>query len=234
MSRDEYSASAAIRGCGFSLAAFRWKLEAGSWRLHFLLDHYRTIANPSSAEIKVERSRFIANAFRVTTDEDLARELAAIQKKAFDATHHCWAFRLWSDGVVRSRSSDAGEPSGTAGRPILQAIESEDLFDVGVVVVRYFGGIKLGTGGLARAYRDSAQEVLRTVIVEDRYAYQTIEIDVPFAAMGTVYRLISPPDVLLDGEAFGETNVFTMRVRRSLVDAFVVQLTEKRLSFVKR
>lgn len=196
-----------------------------------LRDHYRTISTPAVAEIKIERSRFIAHAFHVTTDEEFAIELAAIEKKAFDATHHCWAFRCWADGVVRPRSSDAGEPSGTAGRPILQAIESADLHDVGVVVVRYFGGVKLGTGGLARAYRDAAQEVLRAVVAEDRYAYDTIAIDVPFSAMSTVYRMIAPPDVILDCESFGETNVFTLRVRRSRAGAFTAELTEKRLAF---
>lgn len=194
-------------------------------------DHYRTISAPALAEIKVERSRFIAHAFHVTTDEEFGTKLSAIEKKAFDATHHCWAFRCWADGAARSRSSDAGEPSGTAGRPILQAIESADLFDVGVVVVRYYGGVKLGTGGLARAYRDAAHEVLQTVVPDDRYAYDTIAIHVPFSAMSTVYRMIAPPDVLLDREEFGDGNVFTMRVRRSRAEAFRAELTDKRLAF---
>lgn len=194
-------------------------------------DHYRTIATTAVAEIKVERSRFIAHALHVADDEEFAAALASIEKKAFDATHHCWAFRCWADGAVRSRSSDAGEPSGTAGRPILQAIESADLFDIAVVVVRYYGGVKLGTGGLARAYRDAAQEVLGNVVAADRFAYGTVRIEVPFAVMSTVYRMISPPDVILDREEFGETNVFTMRVRRSRLEGFVAELTEKRFDF---
>src|SRR5213075_3435360 len=95
-------------------------------------------------------------------------ELQRIQKQHFDATHHCWAFRLRE----RSRSSDAGEPSGTAGKPILSAIEGAELFEIGVVVVRWYGGVKLGTGGLSRAYRATATETLRAAAPLDRYVYK--------------------------------------------------------------
>src|SRR5437764_1072106 len=121
-------------------------------------DHYRTIAARVAARIKVERSEFLAIAFPAASEEEFFAELARIEKEHFDATHHCWAFRLFSG---RERSSDAGEPSGTAGKPILGAIDSARFHDVAVVVVRWFGGVKLGTGGLARAYRDSAASVLR-------------------------------------------------------------------------
>src|SRR5438552_5930485 len=93
--------------------------------------------------------------------------LAGVAKEHFDARHHCWAFRLRD----RARSSDAGEPSGTAGKPILNAIESADFVEIGVIAVRWFGGIKLGTGGLSRAYRETATETLRMATPVYRYDY---------------------------------------------------------------
>jgi uncharacterized YigZ family protein len=192
-------------------------------------DHYRTLAGPAESRIKIERSEFLGIAFPVTTNDEFFAELQRIEKKHFDATHHCWAFRLFAEG--RTRSSDAGEPSGTAGKPILNAIESADFFDAGVVVVRWYGGIKLGTGGLARAYRESAAETLQNAEVVDRFVYQRIKVTAPFDALGTIYRLVAPPSVLLVGEDFGVRNVFTFDVRKSMVREFAKRLTEMRMEF---
>jgi len=192
-------------------------------------DHYRTLAARAELRHKIERSEFLGIAFPITTDEGFFAELERMQKRHFDATHHCWAFRLFAG--VRSRSSDAGEPSGTAGKPILAAIEGAALHDLGVIVVRWYGGIKLGTGGLSRAYRDTAAETLRTASLLDRYLYQRIRILVPFEALSHVYRLIDAPNVLLVEERYGEENEFFFDVRLSFVDAFTKQLTERRLVF---
>jgi len=191
-------------------------------------DHYRTIDARVEHRLKIERSEFLGIAFPVTNEDQFFEELGRIQKRWFEATHHCWAFRLLAD--QRARSSDAGEPSGTAGKPILAAIEGADLHDVAVVVVRWFGGIKLGTGGLSRAYRDTAAETLRTANVVDRYLYERVNVIVPFDALGNVYRLVHPPDVLLAGEEYGEENVFAFDVRQSRTDAFRLRLRELRLT----
>ncbi len=191
-------------------------------------DHYRTLAARAEVRQKVERSEFFGIAFRVSSDDEFFAELAAIKKRWFDATHHCWAFRLFTDG--RARSSDAGEPSGTAGKPILGAIESADLFDAAVVVVRWFGGVKLGTGGLARAYRDTAAETLRRAAIEDHFVYERIRVQVPFDRLGDVYRLVAPPDVVLVAEELGERNVFEFDVRRSRAEEFTRLMREKRLT----
>src|SRR5205809_1087732 len=106
-------------------------------------DHYRTLTAPAQSRIKIERYEILCIAFPVGSEEAFFEELTRIEKKYFDATHHCWAFRLFAG---RERSSDAGEPSGTAGKPILGAIETAGLQDTGAVVVRWYGGIKLGTG----------------------------------------------------------------------------------------
>jgi uncharacterized YigZ family protein len=190
-------------------------------------DHYRTIAARVEYRQKIERSEFLGIAFPVATEAEFMSDLARIAKEHFDATHHCWAFRLRE----RARSSDAGEPSGTAGKPILNAIESADFFEIGVVVVRWHGGIKLGTGGLSRAYRDTAAEALKLAKPLDRYVYERFEVVVPFDAFGTIYRLVDPPHVVLAEERFGETNVFAFDVRESRADAFAQALTERRLAF---
>jgi uncharacterized YigZ family protein len=190
-------------------------------------DHYRTLAASAEHREKIERSEFLGIAFPVVREEDFFEELVRVQKRYFDATHHCWAFRLFADS--RSRSSDAGEPSGTAGKPILAAIEGAALHDLGVIVVRWYGGIKLGTGGLSRAYRDTAAETLKHATLLDRYLYERIQVLVPFDTLGTVYRLVNPPEVLLVDESYGEQNVFTFDVRRSMAGDLRKQLVEKRL-----
>jgi uncharacterized YigZ family protein len=204
-------------------------------------DHFRTLAGRIEFRHKIERSEFLGIAFPVTSADEFFSELERIQKRDFDATHHCWAYRIRGGQAISPvrgqaglpalhRSSDAGEPSGTAGKPILSAIEGADLHDVAVVVVRWYGGIKLGTGGLSRAYRDTAAETLRLAKPVDRDVYTRIEAIVPFEALNNVYRLIHPPDVLLAAESFGEQNVFAFDVRLSMEEMFRKRLAELRLA----
>ena len=195
-----------------------------------LRDHYRTIAGRAEFRHKIERSDFLGIAFPIASEDQFFAELDAISKHHFNATHHCWAFRLFHD--ARSRSSDAGEPSGTAGRPILSAIERADVFDVAVVVVRWFGGVKLGTGGLSRAYRETAVETLKRVTIVDHYVYDRIIIRAPYDRLSDVYRLVDPPAVILVEERFGETNEFTFDVRRSKRDELVKGIAARRLTLL--
>lgn len=192
-------------------------------------DIYERPASEQRASIKVQRSEFIGISFPLESPDTFPQQLVAIEKEFHDATHHCWAWRRFDGERVQEQSSDAGEPSGTAGRPILQAIESAGLFDAGVVVVRYYGGVKLGTGGLGRAYRDAAREVLANAPRVKRYLYERIVVEVPFSTLGTVYRLVSPPDIVLVSESFGEPNRFELDVRRSLAEGVRSDLREKRI-----
>ncbi|HEX9983638.1 MAG TPA: YigZ family protein [Thermoanaerobaculia bacterium] len=192
-------------------------------------DHYRTLAAPAEFRHKIDRSEFLGIAFPITHDDDFFAELTRIQKRHFDATHHCWGFRLFHES--RTRSSDAGEPSGTAGKPILAALEGADIHDVAVIVVRWYGGIKLGTGGLQRAYRETAAEALKVAPRLDRYIYTRVRVIVPFDSLGQIYRLVSPPAVLLAEERYGETNEFFFDVRTSEVAAFTKRLAELRLEW---
>jgi uncharacterized YigZ family protein len=193
-----------------------------------LRDAYRTIEAGGEYRQKIERSDFLALAFHVTSEADFTTKLESIRKAHFDATHHCWAFRLLDS--ERARSADAGEPSGSAGKPILSAIESADLFDAGVVVIRWYGGVKLGTGGLSRAYRGTAAGAIEQCSIAERYVYTRIDVVVPFDRLNDVYRLIDPPAVLLVGEEYGERNVFHFDVRTSRREAFTKTLVERRLT----
>jgi uncharacterized YigZ family protein len=194
------------------------------------MDHYRTLAAAAAFRQKIERSEFLGIAFPVETEAAFFGELAALAKTHYDATHLCWAFRLFANGEIRARSADAGEPSGTAGKPILSAIEGAELYDVAVGVVRWYGGVKLGTGGLSRAYRETAAETLRLASIDDRYVYKRVRVTVPFDQLGVVYRLIDAPHVVLAGEHFGETNEFDFDVRLSRAEEFAQTLIEKRLT----
>jgi uncharacterized YigZ family protein len=197
-----------------------------------MIDHYRTLAAPAEYRQKIERSEFLGIAFPVETDDAFFAELAALTKRHFDATHLCWAFRLFANGEIRSRSADAGEPSGTAGKPILSAVEGADLCDVTVVVVRWYGGVKLGTGGLSRAYRATAAETLQRATLADRFVYQRFRIIVPFDQLGVVYRLLDPPHNVLVAEHFGETNEFEIDVRLGRAEEFARTLVERRIDVV--
>lgn len=190
-------------------------------------DHYRTLAARAEFAQKIERSEFLGIAIPAATEEAFFAELERVQKKHFDATHHCWAFRLFAE--ARSRSSDAGEPSGTAGKPILAAIEGAAVHDAGVIVVRWYGGIKLGTGGLSRAYRETAAETLRNAALLDRYVYARVVVAAPFDAISSVYRLVDPPHAVLVERRYGEENQFVFDVRVSLAEAFRAKLVELRL-----
>src|SRR5258706_15284818 len=162
-----------------------------------MFDHYRTLDVTAEFRQKLARSEFLGVAFPVERDDAFFAELALLTKRHYDATHLCWAFRLFANGEARARSADAGEPSGTAGKPILSAIEGADLYDVAVVVVRWYGGVKLGTGGLSRAYRETAAESLRAASINDAYIYERLRVVVPFDQLGVVYRLIDAPHILL-------------------------------------
>jgi uncharacterized YigZ family protein len=191
-------------------------------------DCYRTIGAPAEFRQKIERSDFLGIALPIANESEFFEQLTRITKRHFEATHHCWAFRLFQDG--RSRSSDAGEPSGTAGRPILSAIVGADLFDVSLVVVRWFGGVKLGTGGLSRAYRETAAETLRKAQRVDRFIYDRFRVVVPFDRLSEAYHLVDPPAVLLVEAQFGETNEFVFDVRHSRHDEFAQTLAARRLT----
>ena len=139
---------------------------------------FNTIKETSSAEIVEKKSKFIANIFYVESIEDVENKLKEIRKKYYDAKHNCFAFRLDKDNI--SRFSDDGEPSGTAGSPMLNILEGRNLSNVLVVVTRYFGGILLGTGGLVRAYSDATIKAIESANIVSKVFGNVVNIEVEY------------------------------------------------------
>lgn len=139
---------------------------------------FNTIKEISSAEIVEKKSKFIANIFYVESIEDVENKLKEIRKKYYDAKHNCFAFRLDKDNI--SRFSDDGEPSGTAGSPMLNILEGRNLSNVLVVVTRYFGGILLGTGGLVRAYSDATIKAIENANIVSKVFGNVVNIEVEY------------------------------------------------------
>lgn len=150
-----------------------------------MTDAYRTIARDAEAEIEVKRSRFRCTLQRVGTEDDARAVVERLRKEHWDARHHCSAFVLGPDAAVQ-RSSDDGEPSGTAGAPMLEVLRGHELSDVVAVVTRWFGGVLLGTGGLVRAYGDAVRAGVESTGTLERSLLTEHELVVPHAEAGRV------------------------------------------------
>jgi uncharacterized YigZ family protein len=188
-------------------------------------DAYRSIAARSEGLFKDNGSRFIALAFPVETEEEVKEIVAGLRKEYHDARHHCFAYRLGYKGD-RFRSSDDGEPSGSAGRPILGQIDSLGLSDVLVVVVRYFGGIKLGIPGLIRAYKTSTADALSQAEVIDKVAGKTFRVRFDYLAMNAVMKVLKEMGLQPSAQDFGLACTLEVRVRLALEEDFRERMAE--------
>ncbi len=155
--------------------------------------YYYTIETPSVEEFKDRGSRFIAYAYPMTSISDFKEKLAALKKEHPKATHHCFAYRLGLDGTVY-RVSDDGEPSGTAGRPILGQIDSKQVTNVLVVVVRYFGGTQLGVPGLITAYKTAAAYALQTTAIVQKPVLTNYRLQFDYTQMNDVMKAVKQFD----------------------------------------
>ncbi|MDR2131526.1 MAG: YigZ family protein [Odoribacteraceae bacterium] len=160
-------------------------------------DDYRTVAGVTEGVYKEKGSRFIARVYPVTTEEEIKAIVVEVKARYFDARHHCYAWLLGAD-AKNFRVNDDGEPSSTAGKPILGQILSRDLTNVLVVVVRYFGGTKLGVSGLIQAYRAAAAEALDRAEVIEKTVTETLRVVFSYLAMNDVMRVLKEenPEVL--------------------------------------
>jgi putative IMPACT (imprinted ancient) family translation regulator len=180
-------------------------------------------------QLRERASRFLAFAVACTTPEEASERVAAFAREHHDATHVAFAWTVGAGDAARARSSDAGEPSGTAGKPIAAAIAAAGLSDVLVAVVRHFGGTKLGTGGLARAYREAAARALASAGARVVYETATLEVTCPPARVSAVKRLVRPPDVSIVAEEFAADALLTLSVRKSLFPALTARLDAERI-----
>ncbi|WP_079514348.1 MULTISPECIES: YigZ family protein [Rossellomorea] len=150
-----------------------------------MLHKYYTVKGPGENEIVIERSRFIAHVARVETEEEAQAFIADIKKQHWSANHNCSAYMIGENNLIQ-KANDDGEPSGTAGVPMLEVLKKRDLKDTVVVVTRYFGGIKLGAGGLIRAYGKSTSEGLNTTGIVERKLMRIMKTKIDYTWLGKV------------------------------------------------
>ena len=188
-------------------------------------DAYQSIEGPSEGLFKDNGSRFIALAYPVETEAQVREIVNGLRKEYHDARHHCYAYRL---GYKRDvfRASDDGEPSGSAGRPILGQIDALGLSDVLVVVVRYFGGIKLGIPGLIRAYKSSTADALSRARVVEKIAARRYRLQFDYLSMNAVMKVLKDMELPQRGQQFGESCSLEVRVRLSVVEDFTKRMGE--------
>ena len=188
-------------------------------------DTYNSIGSPSRGLYKDQGSRFISFAYPVETEARVKELVDALKKEYHDARHHCFAYRLGLDGS-RYRMNDDGEPSSTAGRPILSQIDSAGLSDVLVVVVRYFGGIKLGVPGLIKAYKTAAQDALDQAAKVVKTAAVSYHIEFDYMNMDSVMRTLKDMDIPQSGQDFGQLCSMDIRVRLSQQEEITKRLVK--------
>lgn len=178
-----------------------------------------SLVGRSDAILRVRDSRFLARAFPADSEEEARERIADAEREHPDATHHCYAFRLGADGSLE-RAGDAGEPAGSAGPPILAVIRGRGLTNVGVVVSRYFGGTKVGIGGLARAYRDAARAALDAGTVQERPLRHRVGVAVPLALVGETQGLLARLGIELLTEHYGDTAELRLAVGEEVEEEF--------------
>ncbi len=187
-----------------------------------LMEQFKTVKNSNEFILKEKGSEFIAKVCPVKSEQSALIELQNIRKKYFDATHHCFAYRI-NSGL--SKFSDDGEPKGTAGVRILNALDHFNLYDVLLVVVRYFGGTKLGVGPLGKAYYNAAIGVLDDMNIIKLTLYQEIIITTDFSHINHIHRLVNQYSAIIIKSDFSNKSVFDCLIKPSFIDKFTNELT---------
>lgn len=177
------------------------------------MDVYRTISDVAEGLYKEKGSRFIALAYPVTAEEEVKPILTELRKKYFDARHHCYAWRIGMEGP-RTRTMDDGEPSSTAGKPILGQLVSTNLTNVLIVVIRYFGGTKLGVSGLIKAYREAAADAIGNSDIIEKNIETFVDITFGYETMNSVMKVIKELSPTILKQNFGNLCVMELSIRR--------------------
>jgi uncharacterized YigZ family protein len=189
------------------------------------MDSYKTIANVSEGYVTEQRSKFISYAIPVQTPEEAKEWVDHYRKKYYDARHVCWAYLL---GVNREqfRVNDDGEPSSTAGKPILGVIHSHELTNVLIIVVRYFGGVKLGTSGLIVAYRAAAQEAVQNAEIVAKTVDAAISITFEYPFLNGIMKIVKEEHPQIVAQTFDGDCTMTLRIRQSEIEKLTNRLSK--------
>ena len=186
-------------------------------------DSYKSIATESRGLFKDNGSRFIAHAYPVETAEEIKEIVAALKKEYYDARHHVYAYRLGYMGD-KFRANDDGEPSGSSGRPVLGQIDSNGLSDILVVVVRYFGGIKLGIPGLIRAYKTATADAIANAEIVEKIASKMYRVYFGYMSMNSVMKVFKDMGLEQKNQKFDMECTMDTSVRLSQVDTFLERI----------
>ena len=191
-------------------------------------DEFKTIATTSEGFYSEKRSKFLAFAHHVETVDEIKELLAQYRKKYYDARHVCYAYML---GASREefRANDDGEPSSTAGKPILGQINSNELTDILIVVVRYYGGVNLGTSGLIIAYREAAADAIAHATIENRQVEERIVFKFPYEMMNDVMRVVKDMQPRIISQTYDNTCEITLSIRQSEASQLRSRLEKLRL-----
>ena len=190
------------------------------------MKNYKTVADSEifSAEYEIKKSVFIAHVKHVETEESAREFVQSIRKKYFDATHNCSAWILGELGNIQ-KSNDDGEPSGTAGNPILDTIQKHELTNTAVVVTRYFGGIKLGAGGLIRAYSHTATLGLDAAKIVQMTTFQQVDLTLEYNFLAQVENFLRQKNIIVTNSEYAELVTLTVILLPDEVENFLVELT---------
>lgn len=186
-------------------------------------DTYKTVVGTAETVIKERSSKFLALAYHVESADEVREIMEPLRKKFYDATHHCYAYRIGPHGE-EWRANDDGEPSGTAGKPILGQLLSRDITNCLVVVVRWFGGTKLGVPGLIETYRASTAAVLNVAEIEERTMDRLIYIRYPFESMNGVMKAVKAVEPKIVEQRFDNMCAMRLAVRLSSADELLSRL----------
>lgn len=177
-------------------------------------DTFLTIYSPSEGLYKEKGSRFISYLFHVENEEEIKELLTRIKKEHHDARHHCYAYMLGKEGE-NWRANDDGEPSGTGGRPILGQIKSNEITNVLIIVVRYFGGTLLGVSGLANAYKAAAADAIANAKIEQHIIRENWRIEFPYSAMNDVMKILKDDNIEQSDHQFDLECAMVIKPRQS-------------------
>ena len=173
---------------------------------------FKTIKEDASAEIVEKKSKFIANIFYIESQEEAEEKIKKISKKYFDARHNCYAYSIFTKNGIVNRFSDDGEPSGTAGAPMLNIFTSKGITNILVIVTRYFGGILLGTGGLVRAYTGATQEALEKTEEIEKDLGIEVKIEVSYPDLEKCKYYLNQKDIKIIDSEYGENAFLTIEI----------------------
>lgn len=178
-------------------------------------DEFLTITDtPAEGFYSEKRSKFLAFAFHVTSEEEVKQYVAEFRKKYYDARHVCWAYMLGADRTD-FRANDDGEPSSTAGKPILGQINKNELTDILIIVVRYYGGVNLGTSGLIVAYRTAAAEAIANAEIVSQFVEEEVVFDFPYIMMNDVMKIIKDMSPRIINQTYDNTCEMKLSIRKS-------------------